>query len=157
MIPKSPLEDVSLPGKLLSDGTPLRYGPSDNAPTVAELPAGEVVGLQLREPLTQIDLLTEEVEIHSAPNGKTAAVMTAETAQNGFIAYMGTTLTLIFSDGRSEILVLDGDGCPRLQHGAVTYYLRTADERTKAFKNGSNASLSEILSPIFDQIKIPQA
>jgi len=284
--PISPLEDVSLPGRVVTADAPMRYGPSEEAPTtVGTMSAGQrlylcardgdwifaalgdwpapdfcgwvhvsdVEALQVRESLNRIDLLADEVEIFGEPDGSRIAVMTPEKAQSGFISYMGTTLPtetgswhcvgyreryeddtsygfvradqtqiytftladelpmdgavsaslvcseyspfgaaeqtvegdklsaliallssayskevyrpfsnegaltlrLTFEGGRTETLVLDSDGEPHLRFGDVTYDLRQEAVRAGDFLNGGKTLLSDVLSPIFDEIKVP--
>ncbi len=65
------------------------------------------------------------------------------------------TLTLSYPDGTQEILPISGDGCTHLRCGDVKYDLRTEEERAYAWQNDGGAGMSDILSPIFDEIKIP--
>lgn len=65
------------------------------------------------------------------------------------------TITLTYADGRTVALPLSGDSCTQVRHGDVVYDLKTDAERTERFLNDGGAGLSDILSPIFDQIEIP--
>lgn len=65
------------------------------------------------------------------------------------------TITLTYADGSTIGLPLSGDSCTQVRHGDVTYDLKTDVERTERFLNDGGVGLSDILGPIFDQIKIP--
>lgn len=62
-------------------------------------------------------------------------------------------ITLNYQDGHTVSLPLSGDSCTQVRHGDVTYDLKTDAERTERFLNDGGVGLSDILSPIFDQIK----
>ena len=64
-------------------------------------------------------------------------------------------ITLNYADGSKTDLPLCGDSCPYVRYGVVTYDLKNDAERVERFLNDGGAGISDILSPIFDQIKIP--
>lgn len=64
-------------------------------------------------------------------------------------------ITLNYADGSMVSLPLSGDSCTQVRHGDVTYDLKTDAERTERFLNDGGVGLTDILGPIFDQIKIP--
>lgn len=66
-----------------------------------------------------------------------------------------STITLKYADGNEVVLPIAADSCPYVRYGAITYDLKTDAERTERFLNDGGVGLSYILSPIFDQIKIP--
>ena len=65
------------------------------------------------------------------------------------------TITLKYADGSEVVLPISGDGCTQVRYGDVTYDLKSNEERTERFLNDGGAGLSDILSPIFDQIEFP--
>ncbi len=65
------------------------------------------------------------------------------------------TLTLTYSDNSEVILPVSGDSCTYVRYGAITYDLKTDAERVERFLNDGGVGSSDILSPIFDQIKLP--
>lgn len=64
-------------------------------------------------------------------------------------------ITLTYADGHTVSLPLSGDSCTQVRWENVVYDLRTDAERTEHFLNDGGVSLSDILSPIFDQIRFP--
>lgn len=65
------------------------------------------------------------------------------------------SITLTYGDDSEVVLPLSGDSCTQVRYGDVTYDLKTDAERTESFLNDGGASLSDILSPVFDQINFP--
>lgn len=65
------------------------------------------------------------------------------------------SIILTYADGSSVELPLSGDSCTQVRFGDVTYDLKTDAERTERFLNDGGVGLSDILSPIFGEIKIP--
>lgn len=61
-------------------------------------------------------------------------------------------ITLKYADGREVVLPISGDSCTQVRYGDVTYDLKTDAERAERFLNDGGIGLSDILSPIFDQI-----
>lgn len=278
-VPDNPVETVNKPGKVLSGGTPLRYGTSADAPVITTLEEGkmlrlgyrvgnwvyastdfnpdgekpvtgwihitEVVGIRWRTTVNQVDLTADEVNLRDAPDGKVIAVLDkniqisyggatvpgeesdwhfvtvgqkkgnvtgyisadysklntfrlgselsmddvvsaslsyTETAafgaasqtvegeklallldrlQNAYsesvhteVCGEGTAeITLTYADGHTVSLPLSGDSCTQVRCGDVVYDLKSDQERTERFLNDGGVNLSDILSPIFDQIK----
>ena len=64
------------------------------------------------------------------------------------------TITLKYTDGSEVILPISADSCPRVRYGVITYDLKTDAERAERFLEAGGVGMSDILSPIFDQIKI---
>lgn len=62
-------------------------------------------------------------------------------------------ITLTYADGSTVSLPISGDSCTQVRHGDVVYDLKTNAERTERFLNDGGVGLSDILSPIFDQIQ----
>jgi len=63
-------------------------------------------------------------------------------------------ITLKYADGSEVILPISADSCPYVRYGCIVYDLKTDDERAERFLEAGGVGMSDILSPIFDQIPL---